>query len=68
LNPQATKLLKEIEIVAAPKLWNIQHGTATEKEKQVVRECSGFRSLVLFSCLSIREIKRMWERSNLGYM
>lgn len=36
MNPQATKLLKEIEIVAAPKLWNIQHGTATEKEKQVV--------------------------------
>ena len=68
IDSQTTKLLKEIEAVVTPKLWNIRNGTATEKEKQVVRECSGFRSLVLFSCLSIREIKRMWERSNLGYM
>jgi hypothetical protein len=68
IDSQTTKLLKEIEAVVTPKLWNIRNGTATEMEKRVVSECLGFRSLILFSCLGIRKIKRLWEKSNLRYM
>jgi hypothetical protein len=51
-----------------PKLFNIQHGTAIDMEVQIVRECMGFRSLVLFSVLDVKEIRRLWDRSNLAFM
>ncbi len=65
---QTGKLLQEINNTIAPKLFNIQHGTASEMQKQIVSECLGFRSLILFSVLDIREIRRLWDKTNLAYM
>jgi riboflavin biosynthesis pyrimidine reductase len=62
------KLLDEIKNTIAPKLFNIQHGTASEMQKQIVSECLGFRSLIFFSVLDIREIRRLWDKTNLKFM
>ena len=61
------KLVVEINNVLAPKLFNIKQGTATERERQVASECMGFISLIKFSCLDSKEIKRLWEKSELGF-
>ena len=64
----ATSLLKEIEYVVAPKLFNINNGTASEMEKQIVQECLGYLSMIKYSCLKPAEIKRIWDNTNLAYM
>jgi hypothetical protein len=61
------KLIKEINSVLAPKLFNIKNKTATEREKSVVQECLGFLSLINHSSLSINEIKKLWDKSNLKF-
>lgn len=62
------KLLTEIENTVAPKLFNINHGTASEMEKQIVQECLGFISIIKYSCLKPAEIRRIWDKTNLKYM
>jgi len=62
------KLISEIHTCAGPKLFNIEHGTASERERQIVCECLGFLSLIQFSMLGINEIVKLWEDSNLAYM
>lgn len=62
------KLVKEIEDVVAPKLFNIKNGTASEMEKCIVQECLGYLSLIKFSCLKPSVIKRCWDSTNLKYM
>lgn len=61
------KLLHEINNVVAPKIFNINNGTASRAEKSVVKECLGFRSLILYSVMSLAEIARQWEKSGLKY-
>lgn len=61
------KLIFEINAVIAPKLFNIEHKTATEREIQVVRECLGFLSLLNFSILSVKEVKKIWETSEVRF-
>jgi hypothetical protein len=61
------KLLSEIESTVAAKLFNIQHGTATEREIWIVKQCSSFISLLNHSALTPKEIYRLWERSGLVY-
>jgi hypothetical protein len=61
------KLLLEIDQVINPKLFNISLGTATKLEKDIVKECFGFRSLVLYSVMSIGDIKKIWEDSGLKF-
>lgn len=61
------KILKEIEYTIAPKIWNYQHGTASEREIEIIKECLAFRSLILYSNLPIKEIKRLWENSGISY-
>ena len=60
-------LVTEINSIIAPKLFNISHGTATDREMQVVAECLGFISLIKFSCLSLKDIKRLWESTGLKF-
>lgn len=62
------KVKLAIYTCVGPKLFNIEHGTASEREKQIVRECLGFLSLIQFSVLDINEIVKLWEDSNLAYM
>ena len=61
------KLLSEIASVAQPKLFNIEHGTATQREKQVYQECMGFLTMIRYSSLDLKEIKRIRDNSNLAY-
>jgi hypothetical protein len=61
------KLLSEIESTVAAKLFNIQHGTATKRETQIVKECSGFISLLNHSVLTPKEVYGLWKRSGLVY-
>jgi len=68
LNPRPLEqFVIEINSVFVPKLFNIEHGTATERERQVVAECLGFISLIKFSCLPLKDIKRLWENSGLKF-
>ena len=64
----AKSLIQEISAVIVPKMFNIKNGTATKQEQMVVFEAQGFLSLLRFSCLSVREIKEIWEKSSLRYM
>lgn len=66
-NKILNKLLSEIASVAQPKLFNIEHWTATTREKQVYQECAGFLSIIRHSSLDIKEIKRIRDESNLTY-
>jgi hypothetical protein len=61
------KLLSEIASVMQPKIFNIEHWTATIREKQVYQECVGFLSIIRHSSLDIKEIKRIRDESNLIY-
>ena len=68
MDKTTAKLLSEIEGVIAPKLFNINNGTASEMEKQIVQECLGYLSMIKYSCLKPAEIKRIWDNTNLAYM
>jgi len=61
------KILESINNNCGYRLGNIQRGTATLIDKELVNEALGFRSLCLFSCLDDKELKRLWVKSNLEY-
>jgi len=61
------KLANEIYTVVSPKLFNVQNNTASEIEKQILKECLGFLSLIKYSSLPTRKIKEIWEYSDLRY-
>ncbi len=61
------KILESINNNASFRLGNIQRGTGSLMDKYLVGEALGFRSLCLFSCLTDKEIKRLWDDSNLEY-
>lgn len=63
-----TKLLEEVNSVIRPKLFNINNKTASEREVEIVKECMGFRSLIMFSALTTKEIRKLWDDTNLGFM
>lgn len=50
------------------RVGNIKRETATQMDKDLVNEALGFRSLCLFSCLDDKELKRLWDGSNLEFM
>ena len=62
------RLLAEIASTAGPKLFNIKEGTATEREREIVSECSAYLCLLNYSVLKPKEIYKLWENSNLVYM
>ncbi len=62
------QLKREINSVAGPKLFNIENGTASEREWEVYQECMGFVALIKYSILSTRQIKEILDRSNLVMM
>jgi hypothetical protein len=61
------KLLQEIQEAMGAKLFSIQRGIASEREKQIVKECLGYVSLLNHSALTSREFYRLWEKSGLSY-
>jgi hypothetical protein len=62
-----TKILTHISNNIGFRLGNIQRGTATISDKDLVEEALGFRSLCLFSCLDDMYLKKLWDGSNLEY-
>lgn len=67
LSKTRIKILESINNNAGARLGNIQRGTATPMDKDLVGEALGFRSVCLFSGLDDRELKRLWDKSNLEY-
>ena len=61
------KILESINNNGGSRLFNVKNGTATELDKELLNEALGFRSLCLFSCLDDRELKKLWDESNLEY-
>ena len=61
------KIFLEIQDCLAPKLWNIEHGTASDSETWKAKECLGFLSMIQHSKFGIREIKRLWEKTGLKF-
>ena len=61
------KILESINKNGGARLGNIQRGTATQMDRNLVDEALGFRSLCLFSVLEDKELKRLWDGSCLEY-
>ncbi len=61
------KLLDEIQNCAGAKKFNLQHGTINGREKDILFECLGFLNMISYSCVPIKEIKRIWDNSNLAF-
>jgi len=61
------KILEEINNNAGFRLSNVQNRTATTIDKELLGEALGFRSLCLFSGLNDKELKRLYDKSNLSF-
>jgi hypothetical protein len=68
MNRKLQNLVTEIHATMAPKLHDIQNGTASQRKKDICNECQGFISLLKYSSLPWQDIKRLWDESNLKYM
>ena len=62
------KILEHINNNIGARLGNIQRDAAGANDKELVDEALGFRSLCLFSCLGDKQLKEIWDKSNLEYM
>jgi hypothetical protein len=60
-------ILEHISNHAGFRLHNVQNGTASVADKELLDEALGFRSLCLFSDLSDEDLRRAWDASNLEY-
>jgi hypothetical protein len=61
------QILEQIANNAGFRLLNVQNGTASKADRELLDETLGFRSLCLFSNVSDEDLKRAWEDSNLKY-
>ena len=61
------EILQTINEKAGWRLGNIQRGVGSSIDKELVDEALGFRSLCLFSGLDDKELKRLWDESNLNF-
>lgn len=68
MNKATKKMVEEIYDAVSPKLFNINNGTANEKEIQIAKECMAYISLLKYSCMDEREVKELWDKSNLAFM
>jgi len=62
------KLIMEIRNVIEPKLFNFRNKTMTRMEKQILFEALGFLNMVNYSSMDIKDIKKHWDKSSLGFM
>lgn len=67
MNKTREKILRHISDNIGCRLGNIQRGTATSADRDLVEEALGFRSLCLFSCLDDSSLRKIWDNSNLEY-
>jgi hypothetical protein len=62
------KILQHISNNIGWRIGNIQRGTASVLDKQLVDEALAFRSLCIFANLDDKQLKRLWDESNLEFM
>jgi hypothetical protein len=62
------KLLTEIANTCAFRLGNIERGTASRMDREIVAECQGYISLLNYSVLTAKEVYEFWKNTNLGFM
>jgi len=62
------KLIMEIQNVIEPKLFNFRNKTITNMESQILFEALGFMNLINYSAMDIKDIRKHWDKSNLGFM
>jgi hypothetical protein len=67
LSKTRIKILEHINNNAGFRLGNIQRGLGAPADKDLLGEALGFRSLCLFSGLDDKELKRLWDNSNLEF-
>ncbi len=67
MTPIRKRILEHISDNIGCRLGNIQRGTATPADRDLVEEALGFRSLCLFSCLDDSSLRKIWDNSNLEY-
>lgn len=68
MSEKRKQILDFINLHAGFRLANVQNGTATQADKDILDEALGFRSLCLFSCLTDKQLKELWEKSGLEYI
>jgi hypothetical protein len=61
------KILEFINNHAGFRLDNVKRGVCSPADKDILDEALGFRSLCLFSGLDDKELKRLWDKSNLEF-
>jgi hypothetical protein len=61
------KLLQEIQDTAGPKMFNVQRGTASKREVQIVKECQAYLCLLNHSVLTPKQVYLLWQKSGLVY-
>ena len=61
------EILGIINRSAGARLANVQNGTASLADRELLDEALGFRSLCLFSCLDDKTLKEIWDKSGLEY-
>jgi hypothetical protein len=61
-------ILEFINAHAGFRLLNVQNGTASQMDREILDEALGFRSLCLFSALDDKQLKKLWDASSLEYI
>ena len=60
-------ILEHTAVNAGFRLFNVQNGTASAVDKEILDEVLGFRSLCLYSNISDEDLKTAWDNSKLEY-
>ena len=61
------EIIKDINNLIGFRLGNLQRGTGSLADQTLIAETLGFRSLCLFSGLDDKQLKKLWEESNLRF-
>lgn len=48
-------------------MLNVQNGTASAADQELLEEALAFRSLCLFSSIGDEDLKQAWDHSNLEF-
>jgi hypothetical protein len=67
LSKTRIRILEFINNHAGFRLDNVNRGVGSLADKELLGEALGFRSLCLFSGLDDKELKRLWDNSNLEF-
>lgn len=61
------QIMENIAANIGTRLGNIERGTASEMDIDLVNEALGFKSLCLYSSATDESLKAAWDKSHLEY-